>query len=169
MDDRSEEMNTPSLRGSRLTSKPPPPRPPGGLNTEGIVNRPRARKLAARDAKRTRDAGRPPVIVKDGSLKPFKHARAVFMAIMKTRVELQNNLFALSEALTAFPPYTSRGHGWKGRIKNRQITGNWNQSRSKYEPHQGKKELAKAAYHALPAHMRDEVNRISAQIMEEGI
>ena len=91
------------------------------------------------------------------------------MAIMKTRVELQTDLFALSEALAALPPYTSRGHGWKGRIKNRQITGNWNQSRSKYEPHQGKKELAKAVYHALPGGMRATVNRISAQIMEEGL
>lgn len=130
------------------------------------MNRSRARNLARREAEKTHNAGRPPVIVKDGSFKPFKHARAVFMAIMKTRVELQNDLFALSEALAALPPYTSRGHGWKGRIKNRQITGNWNQSRSKYEPHQGKKELAKAVYHALPVHMRDEADRIAREVMQ---
>jgi hypothetical protein len=106
---------------------------------------------------------------KPGSLHPFKHASALYTAIIETRARLQDNLFELQQALAAFPPYVSRGHGWKGRIKNRTIEGRWNQDRSKYLPHQGVSEAARRVYQGMNGTIRGATREIAAQLMEEGI
>lgn len=110
---------------------------------------------------------RPEAIRKNGSLHPFKRASELYTAIIETRARLQNDLFALQEALADFPPYTSRGHGWKGRIKNRTITGAWNQDRSKYVPHQGNSEMARRVYQGMNGTIRGITREIANEIMSE--
>jgi len=106
---------------------------------------------------------RPTAIIRNGSLHPFKHAAKLYTEIMETRSRLQGDLFALQEALAAFPPYVSRGHGWKGRIKNRTITGRWNQNRSKPYPNAGRSEAARRVYQSLAPWERKLAREIAAE------
>lgn len=74
---------------------------------------------------------------------PFKRAKALYMHILGLRVNMQNSLPELAQALGALPEYRSRGHGGKYRVMTRQ---NY-RSRSKYQPHQGKQECARRLRH----------------------
>lgn len=133
------------------------------------VNQSKRRRSIRQNSKLSGDSGRPQVITKNGSLHPFKYAAALYTATIECRAKYQDDLFTLQQELAKFPPYVSRGHGWKGRIQNRQIIGRWTQDRSKYQPHTGKKELAKVAFRALSMSLRATASRISQQIMNEGM
>lgn len=101
---------------------------------------------------------------KPGSRHPFKHAAKLYTEIVETRARLQSNLFALQEALAAFPPYVSRGHGWRRPIKNRTLAGILNQHESKPYDNPGRSEAARRVFQSLPANQR----RIAREI-EVGI
>lgn len=131
------------------------------------MNNSAARRDARRAEKLPRDTRRPAAICKQGSLHPFKHASALYTAIIETRARLQDNLFELQQSLAAFPPYVSRGHGWKGRIKNRTIEGRWNQDRSKYVPHQGNKERAKRVFYSLSPEQRAVALELGTKLFNE--
>lgn len=102
---------------------------------------------------------------KRGSLHPFKRAAKLYTEIMNLRAAWPaGNLIGLQIALGEFPPYESRGHGWKGRIKNRTFLGRWNQDRSKAYPNPGRKEAARRAFQALPPQQRKLVRKIEVGV-----
>lgn len=80
---------------------------------------------------------------KQGSMHPFKRARKMFMDVLELKSQYQHDTLLLQTLINAFPAYRSRGHGGHHRTKNRTILGCWNQDRSKYMPHQGKRECAR--------------------------
>lgn len=70
----------------------------------------------------------------------FSRSHAMMAAIVK--------IMALPGAqqitqLAALGEYTSRGHGGKHKPKGRFLGNNYRYNRSKYSPHQGKKECAR--------------------------
>jgi hypothetical protein len=107
---------------------------------------------------------RPEAIRKQGALRPFKHAAALYTKIIETRARLQGNLFELQQALAAIPPYVSRGHGWNGRIKNRTIEGINRRHESKLYPDPGRSEAARRVYQALPSWEREMVREIEVGV-----
>jgi hypothetical protein len=84
---------------------------------------------------------------KTGSAKPFRRAREMYMSVLELKAKHQFDTLLLQALMNAFPQYRSRGHGGRHRTKNRTILGAWNQSRSKYMPHQGERECARRAAH----------------------
>ena len=107
---------------------------------------------------------RPKAILEKGSLHPFKHAAKLYTEIMELRASAPpNKMLELQEALAVLPPYVSRGHGWKGRIKNRTILGCWNQNRSKPYPNPGRSEAARRVYQRLDPHQRQLAREIAAE------
>lgn len=101
---------------------------------------------------------------RDGKSQPFKRAAAMYMEVLALRSKLQNNLPELQLAMNSFPGYQSRGHGWKPKLWQRTILGNWNQDRSKYRPHQGKSECARRVFQALPTEHRALIRRVEAKL-----
>lgn len=71
---------------------------------------------------------------KPGSLKPFRRASLYYTQVMELKAKWSHNLVALQAAINAYPPYTSRGHGWGKHVTSRRIDGRWAQDRSKYMP-----------------------------------
>ena len=110
------------------------------------------------NSKRRREArslARPKTTLEGGSLHPFKRAAKLYTEIMTLRAGWPaGDLFGLQLALGEFPPYKSRGHGRKGRIKNRTILGAWNQDRSKTYLHPGRAEAARRAFQSLAPYQR---------------
>ena len=105
-------------------------------------------------ARREHDANRlfirrPPAEPKPGSRHPFKHADTLYNEIVETRARLQGNPLNLQEALSAFPPYISRGHGGKHRTRNRTIAGILRRHESKLYPNPGQSEAARRVFQAL--------------------
>jgi len=101
---------------------------------------------------------------KPGSLHPFKRAAKLYTTIMELRASAPpNKMLELQEALAALPLYVSRGHGWKGRIKNQTILGCWNQDRSKPYPHPGRSEAARRVYQRLTPYQRKLAREIAAE------
>ena len=68
--------------------------------------------------------------------KPFSRSIAIFSLIQTALLSANPAL-----ALAGIPTYKSRGHG-RGKAFTRT---NWHKSNSKYEPHQGKQEIARRA------------------------
>ena len=101
---------------------------------------------------------------KPGSRHPFKRAAKLYTEIMELRAAHTGPLINLQIALGELPPYVSRGHGWKGRIKNRTILGSWNQDRSKTYPDAGKSEAARRVFQRLPLRERMLVREIEVGI-----
>lgn len=101
----------------------------------------------------------PEVARKPGSLHPFKRLKMLMDKVELIRQEHAIGSFEYNTAIAALPSYTSRGHGGAHRTANRLITGRWNQSRSKYTPHQGKSEIARRLFQAAPAWIRDTVRK----------
>jgi len=97
---------------------------------------------------------------------PFKRAAKLYTEIINLRASMQNNLTGLQLALSEFPPYVSRGHGWKGRVTNRLIGGQWSHDRSKYSPHQGRSEAARRVYQRLTPYQCKLAREIAAEELE---
>ena len=130
-----------------------------------------ARKQARHERRLGATTGRPVVKAerKPGAAKPFKRAQAMFMQILALKQKLAHNLPELQIAINSFPPYVSRGHGWRGRIKNRTLSGVWRTvGRSKYVPHQGKSEMARRVFQALPAEQKAFIRRIEGKVAGQG-
>ena len=82
---------------------------------------------------------------KPGSLHPFKRLKEHMAKVDKIRQEFVIGSLEYQIAIQALAPYTGRGHGGHHKTKNRTAEGRWNQSRSKYTPHQGLTERARTA------------------------
>ena len=122
-------------------------------------------KLMARTKERGGDLDFEPREPKKGSLRPFKHAAKLYTEIMEARAAHTGPLIDLQIKLSEFPPYISRGHGWRGRIKNRTILGCWNQDRSKPYPNLGRSEAARRAFQSLPPPQRRLAREIEKGVM----
>ena len=99
-----------------------------------------------------------------GSRYPFKRWQALMAQVEEIRQKYAFGSIAYQLAITALPPYVGRGHGGHHRSANRLISGRWNQSRSKYTPHQGKSEVARRVFQASPKWVRDETRRMEVMI-----
>ena len=104
---------------------------------------------------------------KPGSLHPFKRAAKMYTEIMEARAAHTGPLIDLQIKLSEFPPYISRGHGWRGRIKNRTILGCWNQDRSKLYPNPGRSEAARRVFHRMYPHQRAAIRQIENEVRAE--
>ena len=125
-----------------------------------------ARVQAARqehDAARTNPRA-PRAEPKPGSRRPFKRASAMYMEALNLRTSMQNDLAGLQMALSLLPPYVSRGHGWTGRIKNRQIGARWSQDRSKPYPNPGRSEAARRVFQRMQPHERAYIRSVESEV-----
>lgn len=87
-----------------------------------------------------------------GSRKPFRRSIELHQKIIDRLAELASALPTDRQiAMSAIPPYTSRGHGGKHRTKNRLIGAQWSQDRSKYDPRtEDTRRHAKRGPHTAP-------------------
>lgn len=107
---------------------------------------------------------RPVKVVKPGSRHPFKRVLALYAKVEEIRQKFAIDTLEYQVAIAALPPYESHGKGAKYRTKNRLIAGRWNQSRSKYVPHQGKSECARRVFQAAPAWVRKETRLMEGMV-----
>ncbi|MCR4302255.1 MAG: hypothetical protein NUV51_11630 [Sulfuricaulis sp.] len=114
------------------------------------TNQGKARRLT-KDAHQSFAQGlRPEIVVRQGSLHPFKRAAKLYTKIMEMRAACPpGKLLQLQEALGALPPYVSRGHGRKPTRPARRIGGAWSQDRSKPYPNPGRSEAARRVFQSL--------------------
>jgi hypothetical protein len=108
---------------------------------------------------------RPKPEPKPGSRKPFKHASLLYSAIMEMRARMQNDLTGLQLALSAFPPYVSRGHGGRHRTRNRTIGGIMNRHESKPYPNPGRSEAARRVFQSRSPQERAYIRSIESEVM----
>lgn len=123
------------------------------------------------DAKRREDLAarkstlaRPPRTPRVPSRHPFKA-----LLDLRTKVDRIRETFAFDSldyqvAIAALPPYKGRGKGGGHKVRNRLVGGRWSQDRSKYKPHQGKSEMARRVFQAMPAWVREETRRVEELI-----
>lgn len=130
-------------------------------------NNSKIQRAYLRSVREAHNLTRPKAILERGSLHPFKRAAELYTAIMECRAANQGALFELQQKLAEFPPYVSRGHGWKGRVKNRLIGAKWSEDRSKYSPHQGRSESARRAFWRLSPAQQVYVRGIEAEVMQD--
>ncbi len=83
-----------------------------------------------------RRAARGKIFARDpGSLKPFKRAIALHQQFVDTLAAAADALpIDRQIAVQALPPYVSRGHGGRYRVKQRIVGSRQFQDRSKYAP-----------------------------------
>lgn len=98
------------------------------------------------------------------SLHPFKA-----LLELRAKVELIRQKFVFGSLeyeieIAKLSPYKGRGHGGHHRTKNRVIGGRWSQDRNKYIPHQGKSEIARRVFQAMPAEIQRETRRVEVMI-----
>ena len=120
----------------------------------------RQQDLVARKATLTRPAKTPRV----PSLHPFKALLELRARVDKIRETFAFGSIEYITAIATLPLYKGRGKGGQHRTANRQIDGRWNQSRSKYSPHQGKSECARRVFQAMPTWVREETRRVEELI-----
>ena len=82
---------------------------------------------------------------KPGSRTPFKRARELLMRALELRQKYQQEPFTLSVELANLPAYFSRGHGRQPRRMQPSCFSRTLENRSRYQPHQGKREMARRA------------------------
>lgn len=120
----------------------------------------RRQDLAARKSTLARPVKTP----RSPSRHPFKALLELRKLVDEARQKFVFGSLEYQVAIAALPPYKGRGHGGHHRTANRIIGGRWGQDRSKYVPHQGKSEIARRVFQAMPAEIRREVRRVEELI-----
>ena len=95
---------------------------------------------------------------------PFRALLELRAKVDKIREEFAFGSVEYFTEIAKLPLYKGRGKGGQHRTKNRVIAGRWNQTRSKYEPHQGKSERARRVFQASPKWIREETRRVEELI-----